>query len=342
MNRDKLLLVFIHGFRGSDLSFKDYPNRLQAILNETVNADVICTIYPSYKTAGDLRVAVEDFTSWLYNEVSKQRQELKRLYSNGNLMVVLLGHSMGGIVAAETILRFNKQAEHDPLLGAAIVGLIAYDTPFYSINESFVAKRAVSEYGKVNKEIKEMNQYWSMATSTLNSRSIQSGSSSSRTVTTTSKTTSGSSNGKKWGLLAGVLGVAAVGAVAYLARDKITSTLNDVYDELTFVKDLTDMHGCEERVDKLIQIPDIVFKCFYVQIDDPDNENDHRTFIRLPPEEVEHLFVPVLSNADNEIKAHTAMFDPSKSDQYYQMGSDTISLIHSMVVRYQLKHPHPD
>lgn len=68
-NLDKLLLVFVHGFRGSDSSFKvlfillslttktnnnkkDFPNRLQTILTNTVKADVNAVVYPSYKTAG--------------------------------------------------------------------------------------------------------------------------------------------------------------------------------------------------------------------------------------------------------------------------------------------------
>ncbi|EIE83425.1 hypothetical protein RO3G_08130 [Rhizopus delemar RA 99-880] len=51
-NWDKLLLVFVHGFRGSDASFQDFPNRLQAILTNTLRLDVEVDIYPSYKTAG--------------------------------------------------------------------------------------------------------------------------------------------------------------------------------------------------------------------------------------------------------------------------------------------------
>lgn len=67
-NLDKLLLVFVHGFRGSDSSFKvllfifvvtvaltkkqDFPNRLQTILTNSVKADVNAVVYPSYKTAG--------------------------------------------------------------------------------------------------------------------------------------------------------------------------------------------------------------------------------------------------------------------------------------------------
>lgn len=77
---------------------QDFPNRLQTILTNTVKADVDAIVYPSYKTAGDLRIAVENFSTWLCNEVSKIKEEIKRLNSTGKIMIVLLGHSMGGIV----------------------------------------------------------------------------------------------------------------------------------------------------------------------------------------------------------------------------------------------------
>jgi hypothetical protein len=67
--------------------------------------------------------------------------------------------------------------------------------------------------------------------------------------------------------------------------------------------------------------------------------SDHRpkTFIKLPPDDIAYLFVPVHSSADNEINAHTSMFNPKKTDHYYELGSDSISLINEMVARFQRK-----
>lgn len=62
-----------------------------------------------------------------------------------------------------------------------------------------------------------------------------------------------------------------------------------------------------------------------------------KTFIRLPPEEIAYLFVPVQSSADDEIRAHTSMFNPKKTDHYYELGSDSIALITEMVARFQRK-----
>ncbi|KAI7888796.1 uncharacterized protein EV154DRAFT_425029 [Mucor mucedo] len=240
-NLDKLLLVFVHGFRGSDTSFKDFPNRLQTILTNTVKADVNAIVYPSYKTAGDLRVAVDNFSTWLCNEVATLQQELERFNSTGKIMVVLLGHSMGGIVSAETILRFHDNKNNE-LLGAKIIGMIAYDTPFYSINQNFVADKAWSSVDQMNKEV---GRYWNTGNSaaavtaaTVTTKAITAGTSSS---------SSASNSVKKWGLFAGVLGAAAIGAAAYMARDQISATISEAFDQLTFISDLTDMNGCDQR-----------------------------------------------------------------------------------------------
>jgi hypothetical protein len=139
-------------------------------------------------------------------------------------------------IAAETILRFQH---HDQSLGGAkIIGMLAYDTPFYSINQNFVAEKAWSGVDQV----RGLSNLWNSGAATATATATA--------ATATRAITSGNSNGnnsKKWGLLAGVVGAAAIGAAAYIARDKIQATIADAYDELTFISDLTDMHGCDER-----------------------------------------------------------------------------------------------
>ncbi|KAI8068189.1 uncharacterized protein B0P05DRAFT_475110 [Gilbertella persicaria] len=233
-NLDRLLLVFVHGFRGTDTSFKDFPNRLQTILTNTVKADVEAVIYPSYKTAGELSVAVENFSNWLCQQVSTIHQHMQKLNSTGNIMIVLLGHSMGGIVAAETILRFHANQDQANILGAHIIGMLAYDTPFYSISRNFVANRARSGVDQV----RGLNTLWNTGAATVTAATA------TRAITAGSKA---NTSGKKWGMLAGVVGAAALGAAAYLARDQIQETITDAYDQLTFVSDLADMNGCDQR-----------------------------------------------------------------------------------------------
>ncbi|KAI8388549.1 uncharacterized protein BYT42DRAFT_611582 [Radiomyces spectabilis] len=324
-HKDRLLLVFIHGYRGSDTSFHDFPNRLRTILSNSSDVDVDSIVYPSYKTAGDLTLAVRNLSAWLCDLVQSQHKDMKRLQSKGHVMVVLIGHSMGGIVAAETILQLHSRLD-TPLGSAKIIGLLAFDTPFYSVNHDFVSTTAMSSVEQVGRF--------------LQNSSTQVSSSSSRTVTQVSTTTKKKSMGG-WGLLAGVVGVAAVGAAAYMTRDKIAASVTDMYNELEFVSALTDMNRCSQRVRELMELPDILFRCFYVQLPNPDGAvTSPRTFIALPPFDTAHLFIPCPSNAASEVKAHTSMFNPAKSAHYYQLGNDTIALISEMIARYR-RHVHP-
>ncbi|KAI8380740.1 hypothetical protein BD560DRAFT_386991 [Blakeslea trispora] len=310
--KDRLLLIFVHGFKGTDTSFKDFPNRLQADLASTVRADVKSIIYPSYKTAGELKVAVDNFSNWLCEQVAQIRKE--QGMSQGNIMIALLGHSMGGIVSAETILKFhaNENECQEKLMRAKIIGMLAFDTPFYSINHNFVTSKGIDQ-------ARGINDFW-------NAGAV------GASAATASKAI------KKWGFAAGLVGAVAVGTVAYLARDQIQETIADAYNKLTFVSDLADMQGCDQRVRRLLEIPDLFFKCFYVQLYQKGQHGSPRTFIKLPPEDVSYLFVPVLSPADNEIDAHTSMFNPIKSDRYYELASDSTSLISEMVARCQRYH----
>lgn len=136
------------------------------------------------------------------------------------------------------------------LLGskARIIGLLAYDTPFYSLNHRFVSGTALSHMDKLNNHVSRFftSNTSSTSTSTTTTRSV---SSTAKQITWTgaaaSSTKKSSSSG--WGLLAGVVGVAAVGAAAYLAKDVITSKVTDAMDHVEFVSTLMDFEACWER-----------------------------------------------------------------------------------------------
>lgn len=145
--------------------------------------------------------------------------------------------------------------QKEALQGAEILGLVAYDTPFYSVNHRCVSTTALSHVEQVNRHI---GRPWRKPSSTA-------------TVTERSTLRIGWKESKKstsssWGLLAGAVGLAAVGAAAYFARDKISAGITNVFDHLEFVSTLMDLDGCWERVNRLTHIPGIMFKCFYVQV----------------------------------------------------------------------------
>lgn len=88
----------------------------------------------------------------------------------------------------------------------------------------------------------------SSTSTTTTSRSV---SSTTKQITWTgaaaASSTKKSSSSSGWGLLAGVVGVAAVGAAAYLAKDVITSKVTDAMDHVEFVSTLMDFEACWER-----------------------------------------------------------------------------------------------
>lgn len=54
-------------------------------------------------------MAVNNFSSWLCQKVSKIEAEVSRLNSRSKIMIVLLGHSMGGIVGNGFFFKKKKK-----------------------------------------------------------------------------------------------------------------------------------------------------------------------------------------------------------------------------------------
>ncbi|KAK2685094.1 hypothetical protein QWA68_016270 [Fusarium oxysporum] len=60
-----LLLCFIHGFKGTDNTFHDFPNDLKkAVAKELPDDKVESVVYPKYETTGELAQAAEGFLEW--------------------------------------------------------------------------------------------------------------------------------------------------------------------------------------------------------------------------------------------------------------------------------------
>ncbi|KAF2275529.1 uncharacterized protein EI97DRAFT_379292 [Westerdykella ornata] len=113
-----LLLVYIHGFMGNETSFKSFPAHLHNLLAITLaESHVVHTkIYPRYQSRYSLRVARDQFSKWLTpNETSWTD-------------VILLGHSMGGLVAADIALLFKHN----------ILGVVNFDVPFLGMHPGIV------------------------------------------------------------------------------------------------------------------------------------------------------------------------------------------------------------
>ncbi|KAF2462200.1 hypothetical protein BDY21DRAFT_9375 [Lineolata rhizophorae] len=156
-----LLLCFIHGFKGGDDTFGNFPAHLRTLVSQALPKVTVAAItYPKYETRGDLHDCVARFKEWLQNKV------IDLEVANGtpsptvdpSVRTILIGHSMGGIVAAETVLSITSE---QPISGSGsfssddgpsgfmfpyVQGVLAFDTPYLGIAPGVVAHGAESQW----------------------------------------------------------------------------------------------------------------------------------------------------------------------------------------------------
>ncbi|KAG9644325.1 hypothetical protein KCU64_g11390, partial [Aureobasidium melanogenum] len=124
-DRRKLLLIFIHGFMGDETSFQSFPAHVHslvaALLSET---HIVHTkIYPRYRSKKKIDFARDDFSRWLIP------------HEGPTTDVILLGHSMGGLLSAEVALIPSLA---DGSLRHRLIGTINFDVPFLGMHPRVV------------------------------------------------------------------------------------------------------------------------------------------------------------------------------------------------------------
>ena len=117
--RRTLLLVYIHGFMGNETSFQSFPAHVHNLVTVRLEGShvVHTKIYPKYKSRKAIEFARDAFSEWLSP------------HEGPNTDVVLLGHSMGGLLSAEVAL----------LQRHGILGTINFDTPFLGMHPGVIA-----------------------------------------------------------------------------------------------------------------------------------------------------------------------------------------------------------
>lgn len=140
--RRTLLIIYIHGFLGDETSFKSFPahvhNLLSAALSET--HVVYSKIYPRYKSRNNISVARDNFSSWLTPHESPTTD------------VVLVGHSLGGILGAEVILIPSSEGNG---FRHRVLGLVAVDVPFLGMHPGVVGTGIASLFRAAPTETQE-------------------------------------------------------------------------------------------------------------------------------------------------------------------------------------------
>lgn len=203
-----------------------------------------------------------------------------------SVRVILVGHSMGGIVAAETAIALasehpihNSVDEDSPTKSATatppppnalmfpyVQGVLAFDTPFLGISPGLVAHGAESHYAAASTAIAQL----SGLTSLLGGAKAAKANADARAALPPAegKEASQEQQGKgnaasksgwaKWGTIAmaaGAVGaVAAGGVAAYYNREQITQGLSWATSHLEFVGCLARKEELRRRVAYMVRL----------------------------------------------------------------------------------------
>ncbi|KAJ3144382.1 hypothetical protein HDU89_008551 [Geranomyces variabilis] len=87
----KTMLLFVHGFLGSESSFEDFPLDLAARVRAAGARDMEVRIFPRFDTKGDPTRAVNQLCNWLMLNAAQPEYH----------GVIVLAHSMGGLMAVD-------------------------------------------------------------------------------------------------------------------------------------------------------------------------------------------------------------------------------------------------
>ncbi|KAF2796372.1 hypothetical protein K505DRAFT_323386 [Melanomma pulvis-pyrius CBS 109.77] len=284
-----LLLCFIHGFKGGEDTFATFPSHLKAILQHALpKVTVLAITYPKFETRGDLHECVARFKEWLQNKVIdlEVANHTPSPTVDPSVRTILVGHSMGGIVAAETLLSIIQEqpihslqnsASHstsslpDPslLMFPYIQGVLAFDTPYLGIAPGVVAHGAEKHWNTANTAYSAYSNLagafgWggkSTETAAVDaSRMLPAPGAAAKAVSDSNADAAAAPLWQRYGrvaLFAGAAGaVAAGGAAAYMKRDQITEGWTWATSHLEFVGSLARPEDLKKRLANVAKLSD--------------------------------------------------------------------------------------
>ncbi|KAF4886687.1 Signal recognition particle subunit SRP54 [Colletotrichum fructicola] len=341
-----LLLCFIHGFKGNDDTFREFPDDLKRVVTKQLpDHRVESIVYPKYETKGELAEATEAFLAW----------------------------SWKGFVAADALfLAVNERAhanpsEDDPIF-PPIQGILTFDTPYNGLARSMFVYGAFSNYQKVSSVFNVMTALSAAAPASLARLGTR------RAATSAVASTARNPGWKTWQLVAvrtGTVGaIAAGGVAAYVNREAIMNGLKNLNkesvkegyrqsidalgqglayinrgnvgrsfawlsDHFTFVGALLKQKELNRRLERMGALKGVGIHDFYASL----GENGYwqggyfvpeRTFCAVPEES--HAAYPlfsrqVLRKVDDEVQAHMSLFDPEKNEDYEKMTDKAADLV---------------
>ncbi|KAI6003707.1 hypothetical protein EDD15DRAFT_2507260 [Pisolithus albus] len=304
-----LLLV-----QGTDSTFGSFPSRLEHILTETMDkVTVECTVFPAY--------------------------ELPTGGGAGAAKIVLCGHSMGGLLAADTLRAFiRSRPDEGAPLWPRVIGCIAFDTPYLGLHP-FVFKNSATRVAEAA----------DTARTIVSDCALFHGERSGYIAPAKdSESTSKDTGWARWAPAAytvgGAIAAGAAAGAAYWRREDITSGYKWAFDHMKYVGNLWDKEAMGKRLDDLVLVEQrgITFKMFYVLL--PPSLPAFpslRTFVVLPPRSSPAFASYIISRnsiASDEVQAHMGMFEPTQNDGYYELGLETARIIREASARSGQMH----
>lgn len=269
---------------------------------------------------------------------------------------ILVGHSMGGIVAADTLLAILGDV---PVSGGArlpfphIAGILAFDTPYLGLAPSVFANSADANLKTASAAFTQLS---SLASGLFATRAASQGAAALREDTPRSPKSPKSPSPKeeeeeaptppwqRWGKVAALGGAAAAlaggAAAAYMKRDEITQGFGWVSSHLEFVGTLTKSDELNSRISRAAGVDGVGFANFFTSLGDkrgsPLFDGKERTFCTVPPSSSllrRHWHRAVNTRADDEVGAHTGMFHAKTNPAYYELAETARNLITEWVSR---------
>jgi len=284
--RKTLLLCFIHGFKGGDDTFGNFPSHLKALLQHALpNVSILAVTYPQFETRGDLAECVARFREWLENKVIdlEVANATPSPTVDPSVRTILVGHSMGGLVAAEALLSIaeeqpihsqsGSQSAHTGSTGSLrdgfslmfpyIQAILAFDTPYLGIAPGVVAHGAEKHW---NTASSAYSAYSTLAeTFGWGSKDAAAGAvDASRMLPAPSPANDANSDAasaplwQRYGrvaMFAGAAGaIAAGGAAAYMKKDQITQGVTWATSHLEFVGVLARPEEMRKRLERIVKL----------------------------------------------------------------------------------------
>ncbi|KAI4168839.1 MAG: hypothetical protein LQ343_006103 [Gyalolechia ehrenbergii] len=237
--------------------------------------------------------------------------------------VVLIGHSMGGFVAAGTVFGLNANVHRGYTSIRHISGILALDTPFLGVNAGVLANGAETSSSVVQSIAAGMTRI---------SQDIIGWSQDLALV-------------QRW--IVYLLCATAVSlGTKMLYSNKDTALSNGstwASSHMQFLSYLARLEKLQQDLASLVRLH-TSGQAFFLNVVTalrPDSGNFEtfdrpRTFCTLPPEGTparDHFYIIINSKSANEIQAHTQMFLPCHFPDYYTMRDLIISQLVEWTVR---------